>query len=438
MFHRAPTSLRIFATLTLVAVLACALAGGADAKKRKSKRSDVAAACNPASTSAAAPAFSPLDAWRSGDAYSFPFNGYTPKGKGRVLWKKVSSAMRRADYPAPNLPSCRIGSRGSEDRTSRKAGQYLETPLPIDGSRSYTIVDTFDRPVTTIHWEEESLIARHPERWGWYVDAKWAGHDALRAWEVQGNACKLRFDQFQNAWVRDANFVMVAFNPALGSQNRKDRPNKTAALRVRGFIDRRALPGWANYRANRYDFGCGSTTLTPQWGEQSLGQAYFESGYGAGRHYVVGQYYGETAAQLNLLPGEVKVHNNMPYDSYNPKPQFGGAMYAMINTTGIAGGGMVRGIVRAGVDTFTLYDQMNYCDPNYTLGRVLLRRNGKRVSKAKYFEPATFSPDNEPTVRWVFGELRPDPASVRPEAANASDNPLSARLFAWIPIHCDR
>lgn len=436
---RAHNHLRVLGALFFVVTMSCVFVAGADA--RKGKRADAPAApllCNPVSTDPALPSIDGLDVWRSSKSYKFPFKGAAKKAPGPVLWKKVSSALRAAHYPAPNLPSCRIGSRHTEDRTSKKAGQYFEDLVAIDGSRSYTIVDTFDRPVTTIHWEEESLIPRHAERWGWYVGEKWAGHDALRAFEVQGNACKLKYEPATNAWVRDANFVMIAYNPALGSINRKYRPNLASSLRVRGFVDRRALPGWANFRANRYDFGCGSTPLTPLIAPQSVGQAYFKSGYGPDRNYMVGQYFGETAAQLNLLPGEVKVHNNIPYDSYNPRPQFDGAMYAMINTTAVAGGGMVRGIVRAAVDNFQLYDQMNYCDPNYTLNHMLLRRYGQRVSKFKYFEPANFSPENTPSVRWVYGAITPDPGSVRAEAATAAANPASVKLFAWIPIHCDR
>jgi hypothetical protein len=81
---------------------------------------------------------------------------------------------------------------------------------------------------------------------------------------------------------------------------------------------------------------------------------------------------------------------------------------------------------------------MNYCDPNYTLQHLLLRRYGMRVSKWNYFAAATFSPGNTPTVRWVYGQISPDPASVRPEAAAAADNPASVRLYAWVPIQCDK
>lgn len=425
-------------------------ASGARSKRKAPHARPADGLCLNAAVSRAIPGFPDSDAWRSSAAYKFPFNGYTPRGNGTVLWNKFPGSRRKTHYPAPNLPSCRVGARGTDDRKTRKVGQYLEMLQPIDGMRSYTIVDSFERPVTTLRWEETSPIARRPSRWGWYVGDKWAGHDAERAFEVQGNACKLRVQAdtvmageppvpvTSYRWVPDANFAMIAFNPALGSPGRGYRPSRTAALRVRGFIDRRALPGWAGFLVNAFDFGCGATALEPLIPAQTLGVHQFKSGYGPDRQYLIGQYFGESAVQLELLPGETRVHNNIPYSSYSPKPQFGNAVYAMINSTAVAGGGMVRGIARAGVDEFILHDEMTYCDPNYTLRNMLLKRNGRRVSKWTYFEIADFARQNAPMVRWVFGQIKPGAATVSPEAAQASANPASQRLLAWMPIHCDR
>ncbi|MBK5230616.1 MAG: hypothetical protein JJE27_05510 [Thermoleophilia bacterium] len=446
------------AAVAAAVVIAVTLVAGAiapqssdAASKRKPRRANpFAALCSHVSVSRAIPGLLEDDVWRFSVAYRFPFLGHTPGGKKTVIWRKFPSSPRKTHYPAPNLPSCRVGRGGTEDRTARKAGGYFETLKPIDGLRSYVVADSFDRPVTTIHWEDVSLIHRHPERWGWYVGAKWAGHDATRAFEVQGDACKLRVQADTTVtgdppapvtsyrWVRDPSYVMIAFNPALGSPGGGFRPGRTSALRVRGFVDRRALPGWAHQVAGRYDFGCGSTALTAILQPQMLGAYFFRSVYGPGRQYMIDQYFGESATQLVLLPGETLVRNNMPYSAYNPKPWFGNATYAMINTTGIAGGGMVRGIVRANVDEFTLYDEMRYCDPNYTLRNMLLKRNGRRVSKWNYFALAAFGKLNAPSVRWVYGEIRPNLTTITAEGTAASANPESQRLFAWMPIRCDR
>jgi hypothetical protein len=440
------------AAITVVLTAAAITTRSADAAMRRAANSAnrFAALCAPAYVNSAIPALAEDDVWRSSAAYPFPFPGYTPSGKNTVLWKKFPNSARKTHYPAPNLPSCRVGRRGTEDRSSRKVARSFETLTPIDGLRSYVLADSFDRPITTIHWEDVSLVNRHPERWGWYVGEKWAGHDATRAFQVQGSACKLRLQADMTVagdppavvtsyrWVRDPNYAMIAFNPALGSPGGRARPGRTSALRVRGFVDRRALPGWANELASRYDFGCGSNALTAIQPPQVLGAYFFHSGYGPGRQYMVDEYFGESATQLVLLPGETQVRNNMPYSAYNPKPQFGNATYAMINTTGIAGGGMVRGIMRAAMDEFTLYDEMSYCDPNYTLRHMLLKRNGRRVSKWDYFELADFGHYNAPSVRWVYGEIRPSLMTITAEASAALANPESQRLFAWMPIRCDR
>lgn len=439
-----------FVVLAAAICVLFAVVPTADANtKKRPTASPADAACSPVPLDRSLSSFPRGDAWLSSKAYAFPFRGYTPKGIGPVIWKKIKqTAIRRTHYPAPNLPSCRIGLRGTEDRTSRKASKYFEMLKAVDGQRKYVLLDTFDRPVVGLEWKDKSPISRLPNRWGWYLGTKWAGRDATRAFEVQGNACKLMSVPVQvnvngqlvttHQWVRDQRYVMIAFNPSLGTTERKNRPNQTGALRVRAFIDRRALPGWANAVANRYDFGCGTSTLGPMIPQMQLGNYFFKSGYGPRRQFIIGQYFGESASPMDLLPGETKIHNNMPYNAYNPKPQFNDSVYSMINSTGVAGGGMVRGISRAGVDRFTLIDEMTYCDPNYTLRNMLLKRHGRRVSKWSYFELATFSRANKPTVRWVFGRIDPEVSTLTPEQAVATSNPASAGLYAWMPISCDR
>ncbi len=446
--HHGTTAAVQIAALSLALALAAPTTDQASAKRPHAR--PASEPCSRAAVNAGLPPLAAKDIWLAGSAYRFPFPGVPASPKNAVLWKKFPGSARKTHYPAPNLPSCRIGTRGTEDRTTRKVGRYFESLQPIDGIYSFPIVDSFGRALTTLHWEAHSLIRRHPERWGWYVDAKWAGHDATRAFEVQGSACKLAVlpettmsgepstPVTTYRWIRDPNYVMVAFNPVLGSPNRRYRPGRTSALKVRGFVDRRALPDWLVVESIDHDFGCGQTALEPLLTPQVVGDHAFKSGYGPGRAYIVGQYYGESVVQKELLPGEKPTHNNMPYNVYNPKPQFGNATYTMINTTGVAGGGMVRGIVRAGADQLTLYDEIGYCDPNYTLRNMLLRRNGRRVSKWNYFELADFARENAPTVRWVYGAIDPGLMTVGLEAAAASANPASVRLYGWLPIRCDR
>ena len=128
----------------------------------------------------------------------------------------------------------------------------------------------------------------------------------------------------------------------------------------------------------------------------------------------------------------------MPLSTYAPKNQFHHATYAMNNTTGVSGGGMVRGIFRSHADNFTMLDEMAYCDPNYTLRHMLLKRYGKRVSKWRYFELAHFSRENKPVVRWLFGRIGPDPSTLSVEGQLALGNPESVGLYSWVPLACDR
>src|SRR5439155_14666618 len=55
------------------------------------------------------------------------------------------------------------------------------------------------------------------------------------------------------------------------------------------------------------------------------------------------------------------------YATYNAKPPFGGAMHFSVNTTGVHGGGIARGVARAG-DAFEHLDSFGYADPNVAEG----------------------------------------------------------------------
>lgn len=377
------------------------------------------------------------DSWRFSKPYSFPFFGWTPRGMNTVIWGFIkNSAVRKAPYPSPNLPACRVGRFGTEDRAAHKYGKYFPMLEPVDGQTNYEFRDTFDRHVATLTWSPDPPVPYHPSKWGWFIDGKWAGHDATRAFELQSNACKLV--AAGNQWVRDPRYVMVAFAPNLGSPGKGFAPRGAKSLRVRAFLDRRAIPPALLPGADDYDHGCGSSTLTPRLAQQTLKAFYFDSGFGPDKSYLRGYYFGEGPTTIAVLPGESRLYNTYPLNVYNPRPQYNHATYAMANTTGVAGGGIVRGIVQSTRDSFTLYDEMRYCDPNYTLRNMQLRKGKKHYKKSLYFAPYTYSAQNRKSVRWVYGRIDPDPSTLTPEQAAAGQNPASQRLFAWMPIHCDR
>jgi hypothetical protein len=425
----------------LIAGSSLALAGAADAKPSKQKRSPFASSCIAVSKVPAMRTFRKGDAWRSSAPYKFPFYGETPRGMSDVLWKRIpGSTVRKASYPAPNLPSCRVGRFGTEDRATHKGGQNFAMLEPVDGATTYEFKDTFDRRLATLTWNETPPDARRPSQWGWFIDGKWAGHSATRAFEAQSNACKLVAQQTPTGvrWVRDFRYTMVLFNPLLGSPGKGYRPSGAKNLRIRAFIDRRAVPTEAQAESDEHDFGCGESVLKPRIAAQTLKDFQFHSGFGPGNSYLRGYYFGEGPTTVAALPGETRVRNTYPFDVYNPRHQFNHATYTMVNTTGVAGGGMVRGVVQSTVDNFTLYDEMRYCDPNFTLRNMHIRKGKKRYKKSLYFAPNAYSAKNRATVRWVYGRTEPNPATLTGEQQLAAQNPLSIGLFGWFPIYCDR
>lgn len=431
--------------LMLVLVLTAAVLGTAGAAgKPKPPRKTAEEFPERCATRAKTPALRDIpryDAWRNSKAYAYPFFGHTPHGQGSIIWSKIKGApLRSAPYPRPNLPTCRVGRFGTEDRGTDKAGKFIPMLQAIDGSRSYELKDTFDRTVATLQWLDDPPVKFHPSKWGWFINGQWAGHDATRAIEVQGNACKLVSVATASGpmWVRDPAYTMIAFNPSLGSPGRGYLPRRNKHLRVRAFIDRRALPSSvASYAASRnHDFGCGESDVPPWQAESTLSDFQFRSDFGPGKEYMRGYYFGEGAVTRFVLAGERKLYNYMPYSNYNPRPLLNGAAYAMIASTAVAGGGMVRGLVRANVDRFTLYDEMRYCDPNYTLRNAQLVRFKRHLKKSRYFPPWTYNIANRPAVRWVFGRIDPDPATLTPDQAAATANLDSQHLFAWMPIYC--
>ncbi|MBJ7457799.1 MAG: hypothetical protein JHD02_01290 [Thermoleophilaceae bacterium] len=390
------------------------------------------------------------DSWRFSKAYDFPFYGYTPRGRNTVIWGFIkNNSLRTAPYPSANLPSCRVGRFGTEDRAAHKAGKYFEMLEPIDGQRVYEFKDTFDRHIATLEWKDESPVSYHPSRWGWYIDGKWAGREATRAFEAQSKACKLMTVPVAGTdaagqpvttyqWVRDPRYVMVSFAPNLGAPGRGATPKGVKNLRVRAFLDRRAIPPELISIADGYDQGCGESALPPRLEEQTLKAFYFDSGFGPNNSYLRGYYFGESPTTILTLPGESKLRNTYPLNVYNPRPHYNDATYAVVNTTGVAGGGIVRGIVQSTRDRLTLYDEMRYCDPNYTLRNMQLRKGKKHYKKSLYFPPYTYSAQNKKSVRWVFGRIEPDPTTLTADQAIARNHPASQRLFAWFPINCDR
>lgn len=432
------------ALISLVAVVAVALMALvlAGAAQPRHAPGHFPAACNPNSEIPGFRSFESSDAWRFSRAYRFPFSGWTPDGRGSVLWRPVAGVKpAKQYYPAPNLPSCRVGRFGTEDRATRKSGRHFMMLEPIDGGTSYDFRDSFDRHVATLTWSRTPPVAFHPSKWGWFFNGNWAGHGARRAFEIQGSACKLKAEALAGGgyrWVRDPDYVMVAFNPSLGLTHRAYAPRDTRRMRMRAFVDRRALPPGLLAEAETYDFGCGASNLPERTHGRPIAPVFFHSRFSKNLRDMQGYYFGEANQPLFVQPGGRHYFNHFPLKNYNSRPNLFHSVYAMASTTGIAAGGMVRALVRAHADRFALYDEMSYCDPNYTLRNMRLRRGHKRFKLSRFFPRANYSRFNRPAVRWRFGRIEPSKKTLTPEQAAAADNPASEQLFAWLPFRCDR
>jgi hypothetical protein len=123
-----------------------------------------------------------------------------------------------------------------------------------------------------------------------------------------------------------------------------------AGVRIRAFVETRALPS-RNARGQSireavgdYDTGHGGSSL-PTLPPRPLGDPDFATS----ERFLGTDDIGRT------------------YSTYNAKPHLGGAVYFMVNTTGVFGGGIVRGVARSST-MFQEADRMAECDPNVAAG----------------------------------------------------------------------
>ena len=254
-------------------------------------------------------------------------------------------------YPYPfhgvefDLPECRLGARGTADHGThallphrinmRRPLGSLE-PNPAEGGRvRWALVDSFGRSL--------AVLERHADRWETtapdtgtviYRDRTLS----TRQFTVQGRGCMVS-DELESR------HALVAFDA-------RDRtglgPGDTIVpFQLRAFIDRAALPeqneAGQPIRAvvDDYSAGCGAS---PAVGEPPA--ALPDTDYDSDRE----QFYGQDGLART-------------YATYNVKHRYRNARYFLIDTTGVGGGGIVRGVVRA-EDPVAAMDGFAYCDPN--------------------------------------------------------------------------
>jgi hypothetical protein len=134
-------------------------------------------------------------------------------------------------------------------------------------------------------------------------------------------------------------------------------------VQIRAFIDRRALPERNDQRrpirgaVDDFRVGCGQSSA-PAGPARPLEDPRFDWR----RHEFVGE------------DGLART-----YATYNVKWLYGGARYLNVDTTGVHGGGIVRGLIRAR-DPVEHIDALGYCDPNAAGGDPVATWSYSRVA----------------------------------------------------------
>jgi hypothetical protein len=280
-------------------------------------------------------------------------------------------AARQYPYPfgpgEHGLPESRSAVHGTSDLGTaewarrgrrlnmRRALDTLARNPERDGRRSWPLLDSFGRTI--------ALIERHADSWELSDPA--TGQAVFidrsldrRQIEVQGRGCMVD-DELERS------HALVAFR----ALDRAALPAGASIVpfRLRAFVDRSALPAPVRHDVDDYDAGSGGSALTAGTPGE-LRDPGFNSDEG---------FLGEDGKQRT-------------YATYNAKPPFHGAIYFSVNTTGVHGGGIVRGVARAG-DAFEPLDEFGYADPNVSDG-------------------------GEPLATWVYGRLG------------------GTRMFGWVPV----
>ena len=280
----------------------------------------------------------------------------------RTDWEQPGTAY---GYPFGNapfgLPDSRIGRAGALDAGTQalaRSGRRINMRLTLDtlernpeesGRRRWTLVDSLGR--------ELAVIEQHRDRWELsepqdgpviYRDGRRSRGHLL----VQGRGCMADDDL-------EERHALVAFN----ASDRSTIPPAASIIpyRLRAFIDRRALPrrtGLTRVRGAVDDFAAGRGESPEAAGTPATLE---DPGFGHTERFL-----GTDGRRRT-------------YATYNAKRPYAGAIYLSINTTGVHGGGIVRGVARAG-DELELLDEIGYCDPNAASGTPIAGWNYGRVA----------------------------------------------------------
>lgn len=291
--------------------------------------------------------------WSDGEkAYPYPFT----RGRPYDLPESRVGELRTDD-----LGTQAWAERGRE-LNRRRTFDFLLPNRSARGRQRWRLRDSLGRQV--------AVVERHSNRWDLHdpvTNALIYSDYSLKSdqLELQGVGC-MADEELERT------HALMVFRAI---DRRALDGESIVPFQLRAFIPRVALPR-RNRRGQavaeglaRYDTGCGGSELElrPARPIESPG---FDSN--------ADRFVGEDGIERT-------------YATYNAKRPYGSAIYVLVNTTGVHGGGIVRGLARVG-DSFEEVDGMAYCDPNVAEGR--------------------------PRARWAYGRV------------------AGTRLFGWIATRC--
>jgi hypothetical protein len=282
-------------------------------------------------------------------------------------------------YPYPfdpslgawDLPECR---EPAPDRATQDYGAVLPDPTmqralstfepnPAEGGRlRWPLLDSFGRALGILERYSDRWEVTDPDTGALVYTDKTLDPDEL---VVQGRGCMTN-DTLQST------YALVAFD----GNDRTTIPAGTSIVpyRIRAFMDQHALPLDVQSSLGSYSAGCGDAFGRTPAAAAPVDDAAYDSN--------TEKYYGEDGVART-------------YSNYNVKAPYENARYFIINSTGVHGGGIVRGLVQAG-DQIGQSDRFDYCDPNW-------------VASASV---------TAPVADWLYGQIG------------------TTRMWGWFPLRC--
>lgn len=352
----------------------------------------------------AAPASSAaLDPGLVFDGRCYPGTSAYPFPHARGLYGRTPYCRRTVAGPALNRAQDTLG-------TTPGGGNMRAVALDVlrgdDGSRTWAVKDSFGVPFAYM---------RETRRNSWTVlraegaDGRTAGEpvdttdpsDGPRRrnppvrLQVQGRGCMA-------STALERTHAIVALMSGRGTIRGQNRGLGGAYIGLRGFVERRALPPRFRYDKNGKRLPAGSPMIRSRADIDHFGPKCADAIDSAGLprlRTALHQDFGDASRATDLYQGASTIKRckppylphgrgasdpscGAPLSNYSAPSGFApGVRLLTINTTGIAGGGIVRAITRT-TRPFDQIDEIGYTDPNVPCG-------------------------HRPVARWVFGDANP-------------------------------